>query len=89
MQGRGSAANSAVCYSLGITAVDPLLIMAASVVDVKTIEWEIPIYLEYCLFRPISKSTSEMGEKFATALHRLVAEIEKSSRFFIKATGRA
>ena len=24
MQGRGSAANSAVCYSLGITAVDPV-----------------------------------------------------------------
>ncbi len=24
MQGRGSAANSAVCYSLGITAVDPI-----------------------------------------------------------------
>ena len=23
-QGRGSAANSAVCYSLGITAVDPV-----------------------------------------------------------------
>src|SRR5258708_24607787 len=23
-QGRGSAANSAVCYSLGITAVDPI-----------------------------------------------------------------
>jgi error-prone DNA polymerase len=24
VQGRGSAANSAVCYSLGITAVDPV-----------------------------------------------------------------
>ena len=24
MQGRGSAANSAVCYALGITAVDPV-----------------------------------------------------------------
>ena len=24
VQGRGSAANSAVCYSLGITAVDPI-----------------------------------------------------------------
>jgi error-prone DNA polymerase len=24
VQGRGSAANSAVCYSLGITAVDPM-----------------------------------------------------------------
>src|ERR1700739_410844 len=24
LQGRGSAANSAVCYSLGITAVDPI-----------------------------------------------------------------
>jgi error-prone DNA polymerase len=24
IQGRGSAANSAVCYSLGITAVDPV-----------------------------------------------------------------
>ena len=24
MQGRGSAANSAVCYALGITAVDPI-----------------------------------------------------------------
>src|SRR5258705_13810912 len=24
VQGRGSAANSAVCYALGITAVDPL-----------------------------------------------------------------
>jgi error-prone DNA polymerase len=24
VQGRGSAANSAVCYSLGITAIDPI-----------------------------------------------------------------
>jgi error-prone DNA polymerase len=24
VQGRGSAANSAVCYALGITAVDPV-----------------------------------------------------------------
>jgi DNA-binding transcriptional LysR family regulator len=82
------SAYQMVAHGIGITAVDPLLMTAASVMDVKTIEWEIPIYLEYCLFRPTSKSTSEMGEKFATALHRLVAEIEKSSRFFIKATRR-
>jgi hypothetical protein len=77
-----------VAHGIGITAVDPLLMTAASLLEVKTVEWEIPIYLEYCLFRPISKSTSEIGEKFAAALHRLVVELEKSSKFFIKATGR-
>jgi DNA-binding transcriptional LysR family regulator len=82
------SAYQMVAHGIGITAVDPILMTAASLADVKTVEWEIPIYLDYCLFRPISKSSSEMGEKFAEALHRLVAEIERTSGFFIKATGR-
>jgi hypothetical protein len=42
---------------------------------VKAVEWEIPIYLEYCLFRPVSGATSELVEKFRSALHEVVAEI--------------
>jgi hypothetical protein len=42
---------------------------------VKAVEWEIPIYLEYCLFRPVSGATSELVGKFRSALHEVVAEI--------------
>ncbi len=82
------SAYQMVAHGIGITAVDPLLMVGASPSDVKTIEWEVPVYLEYCLFRPISKAASEMGEKFASALHRLVAELEKSSGSFVKSLRR-
>ena len=49
------------------------------------IEWEIPIYIEYCLFRPISGTTSELVGKFSSTLHEVVREIcEGASGRFIK-----
>jgi hypothetical protein len=61
-----------VSYGIGITAVDPLLMTAIDLTNVKAVEWEIPIHIEYCLFRPISGSTSEFADKVASALHDVV-----------------
>jgi DNA-binding transcriptional LysR family regulator len=69
-----------VAHGIGLTAVDPLLMTATELVGVKAIEWEIPIYLDYCLFRPISGSTSELVGKLATALRDVVADVLKQSR---------
>lgn len=68
-----------VAHGIGLTAVDPLLMTATELVAVKAIEWEIPIYLDYCLFRPISGSTSELVGKLATALRNVVANVLKQS----------
>ena len=64
-----------VAHGIGLTPVDPLLMTAVGLTGVKAIEWEIPIYLEYCLFRPVSGATSELVGKFRSALHEVVAEI--------------
>jgi DNA-binding transcriptional LysR family regulator len=64
-----------VAHGIGLTPVDPLLMTAVGLTGVKAVEWEIPIYLEYCLFRPVSGATSELVGKFRSALHEVVAEI--------------
>jgi DNA-binding transcriptional LysR family regulator len=64
-----------VAHGIGLTPVDPLLMTAVGLTGVKAVEWEIPIYLEYCLFRPVSGATSELVGKFRAALHEVVAEI--------------
>jgi hypothetical protein len=64
-----------VAHGIGLTPVDPLLMTAIGLTGVKAVEWEIPIYLEYCLFRPVSGATSELVGKFRAALHEVVAEI--------------
>jgi DNA-binding transcriptional LysR family regulator len=64
-----------VAHGIGLTPVDPLLMTALGLTGVKAVEWEIPIYLEYCLFRPVSGATSELVGKFRAALHEVVAEI--------------
>jgi DNA-binding transcriptional LysR family regulator len=64
-----------VAQGIGLTPVDPLLMTAIGLTGVKAVEWEIPIYLEYCLFRPVSGATSELVGKFRSALHEVVAEI--------------
>jgi DNA-binding transcriptional LysR family regulator len=64
-----------VAHGIGLTPVDPLLMTAIGLTGVKAVEWDIPIYLEYCLFRPVSGTTSELVEKFRAALHEVVGEI--------------
>jgi DNA-binding transcriptional LysR family regulator len=64
-----------VAHGIGLTPVDPLLMTAVGLTGVKAVEWEIPIYLEYCLFRPVSGATSELVGKFRAVLHEVVAEI--------------
>jgi DNA-binding transcriptional LysR family regulator len=64
-----------VAHGIGLTPVDPLLMTAVGLTGVKAVEWEIPIYLEYCLFRPVSGATSELVGKFRSALHEVVSEI--------------
>jgi DNA-binding transcriptional LysR family regulator len=69
-----------VAHGIGLTAVDPLLMAAVDLAGVKVIEWEIPIYLDYCLFRPISGSTSELVGKLAKALRDVVANVPENAR---------
>ena len=64
-----------VAHGIGLTLVDPLLMTAVGLTGVKAVEWEIPIYLEYCLFQPVSGATSELVETLRSALHEVVAEI--------------
>jgi DNA-binding transcriptional LysR family regulator len=77
-----------VAHGIGITAVDPLLMSNVNATEVKMIEWDIPIYLEYCMFRPISRSTSDLAEQFARTLRGIVQEVEPLSGFFVKMTNR-
>jgi DNA-binding transcriptional LysR family regulator len=72
-----------VSYGIGLTAVDPLLMTAIDIKGVTAVDWEIPLYLEYCLFKPIAGSTSELANRFATALKDVVAEVSggPSGRF--------
>ena len=64
-----------VAHGMGLTPVDPLLMTASGLTGVKAIEWEIPIQLDYCLFRPVSGATSELVGKFRAALYDVLAEI--------------
>ena len=74
-----------VASGIGITPVDPLLLSAIGLTGVKAIEWDIPIYLEYCFFRPISGSASPLTQKFSAALQAVVTEIcDGSTGRFIK-----
>ena len=74
-----------VAHGIGLTPVDPLLMTAVGLKGMKAVEWEIPIYIEYCLFRPISGTTSELVGKFSSTLHEVVREIcEGASGRFIK-----
>ena len=69
-----SACQMVAC-GIGLTPVDPLLMTAVGLTGVKAVEWDIPIHLEYCLFRPVSGTTSELVEKLRAALHEVVGEI--------------
>jgi hypothetical protein len=77
-----------VAHGIGLTPVDPLLMTAIGLDGMKAVDWEIPIYLEYCLFRPISGTTSELVGKVASALHQVVGEIcaGASGRFIKRLT---
>jgi DNA-binding transcriptional LysR family regulator len=69
-----SACQMVAC-GIGLTPVDPLLMTAVGLTGVKAVEWDIPIHLEYCLFRPVSGTTTELVEKLRAALHEVVGEI--------------
>jgi DNA-binding transcriptional LysR family regulator len=74
-----------VASGIGITPVDPLLLTAIGLTGVKAVEWDIPIYLEYCLFRPMPGTSSPLIQKFSSALQAVVTEIcEGSTGRFIK-----
>jgi DNA-binding transcriptional LysR family regulator len=74
-----------VASGIGITPVDPLLLTAIGLTGVKAVEWDIPIYLEYCFFRPISGASSPLIQKFSAALEAVVTEIcDGSTGRFIK-----